>query len=328
MRRALLVGLDDYSNSPLAGCVNDATDLYQLLELNEDGTKNFDVKLVTGGTNGYLANLKASTRELFGSRADVALFYFSGHGTVTHGQAYICPLDSSNDAPGLRLEDLVEWADHSANIIPNRIIILDCCFAGNAGNRALFSETISKALLGHGTTILTASRENELSSECLTENGIHGIFTYLMLDALRGGAADILGRITPAGIYSHVDQSLGSWDQRPLFKTHVDSFLVLRTTKAKVSIDVLRMLPTYFPTPDSHYSLTPEHEHSDSDGNPRTDGNSKLQQEFLDLQFCNRVGLVAPVDEPHMYWAAMHSKSCKLTALGKHYWRLATLKRL
>ena len=34
------------------------------------------------------------------------------------------------------------------------------------------------------------------------------------------------------------------------------------------------------------------------------------------------VGLVCPVGEEHMYYAAMNSKSCKLTPLGQHYWNL------
>ena len=34
------------------------------------------------------------------------------------------------------------------------------------------------------------------------------------------------------------------------------------------------------------------------------------------------IGLVEPVDAPFMYFAAMDGKGCKLTALGKHYWRL------
>jgi len=35
------------------------------------------------------------------------------------------------------------------------------------------------------------------------------------------------------------------------------------------------------------------------------------------------VGLVVPVGAEHMYFAAMESKYCKLTALGYHYWHLA-----
>ncbi|MCC3403956.1 caspase family protein, partial [Eubacterium callanderi] len=39
------------------------------------------------------------------------------------------------------------------------------------------------------------------------------------------------------------------------------------------------------------------------------------------------VGLIEPVDEEHMYFAAMNSKSCRLTPLGLHYWKLSKDKR-
>ena len=43
---------------------------------------------------------------------------------------------------------------------------------------------------------------------------------------------------------------------------------------------------------------------------------------FKDLQKLQSVGLVVPVDSEYMYFAAMESKACRLTALGNHYWRL------
>lgn len=43
---------------------------------------------------------------------------------------------------------------------------------------------------------------------------------------------------------------------------------------------------------------------------------------FAVLQRYARVGLVRPVDAPHMWHAAMESKSCELTVLGQHYWNL------
>ena len=39
------------------------------------------------------------------------------------------------------------------------------------------------------------------------------------------------------------------------------------------------------------------------------------------------IGLIEPVNTEHMYFAAMKSLGCKLTALGRHYWRLAKDKR-
>jgi hypothetical protein len=50
-------------------------------------------------------------------------------------------------------------------------------------------------------------------------------------------------------------------------------------------------------------------------------------EKFAILQKYNRLNLLVPVDAPHMWHAAMNSKSCKLTALGKHYWRLAKKER-
>ena len=43
---------------------------------------------------------------------------------------------------------------------------------------------------------------------------------------------------------------------------------------------------------------------------------------FRTLQNYVRVNLVRPVDAPHMWHAAMESKSCELTVLGQHYWNL------
>ena len=44
-RKALVVGIDDYPGDySLNGCVNDAKEIKNLLETNEDGSPNFEVK--------------------------------------------------------------------------------------------------------------------------------------------------------------------------------------------------------------------------------------------------------------------------------------------
>lgn len=53
---------------------------------------------------------------------------------------------------------------------------------------------------------------------------------------------------------------------------------------------------------------------------PPTEEHTRI---FKTLQSYNRINLVVPVDAPHMWHAAMNSKSCKLTALGEHYRKLA-----
>jgi hypothetical protein len=46
------------------------------------------------------------------------------------------------------------------------------------------------------------------------------------------------------------------------------------------------------------------------------------------LQKLEGIGLVVPVGEEHMYYAAMNSKSCELTAVGKQYWKLVKEGRI
>ncbi len=47
MRKALLIGIDDYAQAPLNCCVNDAVAVNTLLERNGDGSPNFDTRLET-----------------------------------------------------------------------------------------------------------------------------------------------------------------------------------------------------------------------------------------------------------------------------------------
>ena len=48
MRKALIVGIDDYKEiSSLSGCVNDALAVASILERNGDGSPNFSTKTLT-----------------------------------------------------------------------------------------------------------------------------------------------------------------------------------------------------------------------------------------------------------------------------------------
>ena len=164
------------------------------------------------------------------------------------------------------------------------------------------------------------------------EAGGHGIFTNLLIDALQGCAADITGNITPGSIYSYIDKALGPWDQRPVFKTNITQFTSLRKVTPKVPDEILRKLIEYFPAPDAQYSLDPSYEDTNAENiehklvEPLAKPDNVLK--FKQLQKLHGAGLVVPVNTDHMYFAAMESKSCRLTALGYQYWRLVKDKRI
>ena len=67
----------------------------------------------------------------------------------------------------------------------------------------------NRSILGEGVTIMAASQPWQTSMENPVSQ--HGVFTELLIQGLSGGASDISGNITPASLYSFIDQSLGSW---------------------------------------------------------------------------------------------------------------------
>ncbi len=322
MKKALVVGIDEYRTCPLGGCVNDALAIAELLETNGDGSPNFDVRTIPNIPT--KADLLDCIEELFSGNADIALFYFSGHGTDVGGGYLVTPDFHGRDY-GVTMMEVLGIANHST--CKNKIIILDCCYSGKFGENAV-SDT-KDSVLGEGVTIMTASSRNQVSIEDSSTG--HGVFTELIIQGLKGSAADIGGNITPASLYSFVDQSLGAWEQRPIFKTNISRFLPIRTIEAKVSKATLRKLSKYFPNPTDEYSLDPSYEFTNTPEcehkiiEPYADEYNV--QKFKDLQLYESVGLIEPVGTEHMYFAAMENKSCKLTALGLHYWRLAKDKR-
>jgi hypothetical protein len=85
----------------------------------------------------------------------------------------------------------------------------------------------------------------------------HGVFTALLLQALHGGAANILGKITPGSLYSFVDNALDAWEQRPVFKTNVSQFISLREVSPLIPKEILRKLPEWFAEAESSSPSTP-----------------------------------------------------------------------
>lgn len=317
MRKALIVGIDYYENvSSLFGCVNDAYSLKPILDRHSDGTINFSSKIEVS-TNESSAisrkELKNLTIELFKDDSDVALFYFSGHGYVENSGGYLITSDCQDGDDGFPLTELLQIANGSP--ARNKILIIDCCHAGFAG-KATGDE--DKSTLSEGLTILTASSETQYAIE---ENG-SGVFTSLLIDALNGSASNLVGEITPGSIYAHIDQSLGPWEQRPIFKTNVKSFTSLRKVQPPIGLTELKEVVELFPSKDFIFPLNPTFE-------PTED--SVIQEnaeKFALLQKYNRINLIKPIDEEHMYFAAMNSTGCQLTILGEHYWNLVKKERI
>jgi hypothetical protein len=329
MKKALVIGIDDYPTSPLNGCVNDAIAVSNLLERNGDGSPNFSVRTLTSNDSDVgSAAVAQAVAELFKGDADTALLYFAGHGIVNpeSNAGYIVTSDGRKGAWGISLSEILGLANAAYPRIQSTVIILDSCHSGFAGEVAGLNAP-NASVIGTGVTILTASHREGTAAD----GQKHGVFTDILLDGLAGGCSDICGNITPASLYSHVDQTLGPWEQRPIYKANVQTFVTLRQVNPKIPLEVLRRLPIYFPDPAHVFSLDPSFE-PDRQNIPEElkhiPANLDNVRIFKELQNCNKHGLVVPVDVEHMYYAAIQSTGCRLTALGAHYRKLAEMKRI
>jgi len=105
--------------------------------------------------------------------------------------------------------------------------------------------------------LVVAAPGFEPATQPSAESNGGGLFTCLVCSALDGGTVDVRGKVTAPAVYSYVDEALGPWDQRPVFKSHVSKLIPLRHAPPSVGPDTLRRFPILFQIPDSEFPLDP-----------------------------------------------------------------------
>jgi len=319
MKRALLVGIDYYENfQQLYGCANDAAAVHPLLQRNEDGGPNLDCRLASAkdaATQVSRDRLKEMIRELLSGGAEFALLYFAGHGAPTDGGVALVTSDGTDGTPGVTFSEILAAINKSS--VAEVTVILDCCFSGGATTIEALNNGLAN--LRDGLSVLTASRDDQVSME--TAEG-RGQFSTYLEGALKAGAADVLGHVNVAGLYSYLSESFGAWEQRPTFKANIDRLHDIRTCEPLVPLETLRRLTEWFPTPGYDYPLDPTYEPT---ANKERHPNEAI---FSGLQRFRACRLVDPIGEEHMYYAAINSTGCRLTPLGQHYWSLVKAGRI
>lgn len=319
MKRALLVGVDHYSQfRDLTGCANDVSALYPLLARNEDGSPNLECRLVQSrdaSTPLRRDEFLEMLDELLAPGAEFALLYFAGHGAPAMSDVALVTTDGTAASPGVRFGEILEKI--SASPVNEIVVILDCCFSGGATTIAALNNGL--ASLRSGLSVLTASRNDQVSLE--TKDG-RGQFSVYLEGALDAGAADVLGHVNVAGLYGYLSESFGAWEQRPTFKANVDRLHDLRLCAPRVALGTLRELPNWFGSSLVELPLDPSYE---PDAEP---DHAEHERIFAGLQALRACRLVEPIDEDHLYFAAMNSTGCRLTPLGRHYWHMAKEERI
>ena len=249
---AVVIGINDYSNiRKLKYAVNDAKAFYELLVSHNNIPKENVALLLDRQAN--LTNLRSTLGTRLKKNADkddTVFIYFAGHGATERDvmsqdgdglEKYLLPYDAD-------LKDLYSSAlpmreiSHIFNRIRSErlIFIADSCYSGASGGRTvsfsgiranISNEFLDRIAGGKGTVILSASGANEVSAE--NEDFQHGIFTYYLLEGLRGKAdSDKDGLVTVDEVYRYVSEQVPratNQEQHPVKKGTVEGRLILGT---------------------------------------------------------------------------------------------------
>ena len=189
--KGLFIGIDRYASPGInwLGCARrDAVALHGLFTDSMGG----ETALLTD-ERATLAAIQEEFRKLeTAAPEDVVVIAFSGHGSETH-EIVTHDTDPYNiDETSIPLTVLGEWCSR----VPCRrlLVILDCCFSGGLGAKALQVDTRARSLdsvdaelnriSGEGRVVLTASGPTQRAWE--SSRFGHGFLTLYLIEALKG----------------------------------------------------------------------------------------------------------------------------------------------
>jgi WD40 repeat protein len=149
---------------------------------------------------------------------DVLLFYYAGHGSMVGNKFFFIPTESVS----LYQEDKLIRESIYAGLIQEKlknipalkqIVILDACQSGGsaeilAQRGASEEKALAQLSRGSGVHVLAASGSEQFAAE-VSELG-HGVFTYIILDALQGSADGIPkdGNVTIYELKAYLDDQV------------------------------------------------------------------------------------------------------------------------
>lgn len=171
-RLALVIGNADYPASPLRNPVNDATAMARTLR-----KLGFEVMDGTDMTHRQMMALLDNFGEKI-RKADIALFYYAGHGMQLDGQNYLIPIDAD-----LRSEQEARYKAVNAGLLLAKmevadarinLMILDAC-RNNPFARSFRSSQQGLAQMDapSGTLIAYATAPGQVASDGAGSNGLY-----------------------------------------------------------------------------------------------------------------------------------------------------------
>jgi hypothetical protein len=169
-RKALLIGNQHYSGSPLSNPIKDSNDLANTLQ-----KIGFNVSVVHDGTRKVMELAIQKYMQSL-QPGDISLFYFSGHGYQANGSNYLLAVDARNNAPeySVSASTVVELLSRRTNLTAN-IVLIDAC-------RVFVSQAqggLASIEAGKDTYIALSAKPGQTSID--GPPGTNGLFTLALL---------------------------------------------------------------------------------------------------------------------------------------------------
>ena len=194
---AVIIGIDKYKDPGIRGLnhtVNDAEELAKVLtDPMYAGFKKENVTLLVNA-DATTKNIKMAIGvDLKRAPEDgIAVVFFAGHGAPEGEKTYWLTYDADPNSLYASSLSNDEIADMLGRINTKRVVtFLDCCYSGasvtsSRSTRAVVVDDPFKSLEGAGSITITSSNGKEQSLE--DDKLKHGIFTYRLLEAIKGKA--------------------------------------------------------------------------------------------------------------------------------------------
>lgn len=182
------VGIADYSEIPdLKFGDKDAAKVASLFQYSKLSHKVVLLRNNEATKNSILSQLS----DLFShaNEEDIVLFYFSGHG----GKGFFCPYDASN-------QTLLTYNDIRQVFVSckakRQLLIADACNSGAIRISLPENKQTNPNPTGKELVFFLSSRSSQFSAEMPEIEG--GVFTYFLLQGLKGGADNNRDRLVTA----------------------------------------------------------------------------------------------------------------------------------
>lgn len=246
-RYAVVVGITDYPGSynDLNYPDDDASEMSSLL--SSRGWTVVTKLLDSAATSDAVATAISDLASSIGTdRNSTVLFYYSGHGDLEDGTAYIVPYDSIDTNGNIIKSSMISASEMSQLLgaleCENKLLILDSCYSGGfVGSSSTSSDTSSQNYgyyesgTGEADLLYALSHSSEFIAKNLAENGDpdvlcisaagseemswddsdhkNGAFTYYLLASADSGDSNGDGYVSATEAYSYAKAKIKTgWD--------------------------------------------------------------------------------------------------------------------